>query len=55
MTETVSANTSSLSYDAATGRYLYVWKTDAAWAGTCRELNVRLADGTSHRASFRFT
>ncbi|MDX6518057.1 MAG: hypothetical protein QOF50_903 [Gaiellaceae bacterium] len=52
--ETVAANASGLSYDAATGRYQYVWKTEAAWAGTCRELDVRLADGTSHRATFRF-
>jgi hypothetical protein len=52
--ETLAANASSLSYDAATGRYQYVWKTEAEWAGTCRELDVRLSDGTSHRASFRF-
>lgn len=52
--ETVAANGSSLSYDAATGRYQYVWKTDPAWAGTCRQLDVALADGTSHRVTFQF-
>lgn len=52
--ETVPAGGSSLSYDAVTDRYSYVWKTDASWAGTCRQLVVKLIDGTSHRASFRF-
>lgn len=52
--ETVTAGGSSLSYDAATGRYSYVWKTSDAWAGSCRQLVVKLTDGTEHRASFRF-
>jgi hypothetical protein len=51
---TVTAGGSSLSYDAATDTYTYVWKTNAAWAGTCRQLNVKLNDGTSHLANFRF-
>ena len=50
--ETVSANGSGLMF--ANGRYTYVWKTDRAWSGTCRQLVVRLIDGTSHRADFRF-
>lgn len=53
--ETVSAGSSSLTYDSATDAYDYVWKTDKAWARTCRELIVRLIDGTEHRASFSFT
>jgi hypothetical protein len=53
--ETVTAGSSSLSYDASTGRYVYVWKTNKAWAGTCRKLVVRLADGTDHTAIYRFT
>jgi len=52
--ETVTAGGSSLSYDAASDRYIYVWKTQKAWKGTCRILNVRLADGTDHLAKFRF-
>jgi len=52
--ETVTAGGSSLSYDAATGRYNYVWKTNKAWAGTCRILVVKLNDGTEHYAVFRF-
>jgi hypothetical protein len=52
--ETATAGGSSLSYNAATGRYTYVWKTDKAWAGTCRQLVVKLDDGTTHRANFKF-
>jgi hypothetical protein len=53
--ETVTAGGSSLSYDAATETYNYVWKTEKSWAGTCRQLTVKLVDGTSHYANFQFT
>jgi hypothetical protein len=54
--ETVTAGGSALSYDATTGQYIYVWKTDKAWAATCRQLVVKLADGTSAKvANFNFT
>jgi hypothetical protein len=52
---TVSANSSGLQYDAATGTYTYVWKTDKAWAKTCRQLVLKLTDGTVHRADFKLT
>jgi CSLREA domain-containing protein len=52
--ETVAAGSSSLSYNAVTDQYNYVWKTDRAWRGTCRMLVVRFNDGTEHRAKFRF-
>jgi hypothetical protein len=52
--ETVSAGGSSLQYDAALEQYTYVWKTNKAWAGTCRQLVVKLDDGSYHRANFRF-
>lgn len=52
--ETVSAGASGLSYDPATDTYIYVWKTNKAWAGTCRKLVVRLNDGTDHIALFKF-
>jgi hypothetical protein len=51
--ETVTAGGSSLSYDTATSTYVYVWKTQKAWAGTCRELTVELIDGTTHTATFK--
>jgi hypothetical protein len=50
---TVTAGQSTLQYDASLDQYTYVWKTDKAWAGTCRQLEVKLTDGTSHRASFK--
>jgi DNA-binding beta-propeller fold protein YncE len=52
--ETVTAGGSSLGYDAITDQYVYVWKTEAAWAGTCRQLVVQLNDGSIHRANFKF-
>jgi hypothetical protein len=52
--QVVTASSSGLTYDATTDTYTYVWKTDKAWAGQCRELTVRLDDGTDHVAHFRF-
>jgi len=52
--ETVTAGNSSLSYDATSDQYNYVWKTDKSWAGTCRQLTVKTADGTPHIAIFKF-
>lgn len=52
--ETVTAGSSSLSYDASTDQYVYVWKTNSAWAGTCRQLVIQLNDGSYHRANFKF-
>jgi len=53
--ETSTATKSGLTYDATSGLYTYVWKTDRAWNGTCRELNLKLADGSDHRVQFQFT
>ena len=52
--QTVTASSSSLSYDPATDTYIYKWKTERTWAGTCRQLIVRLSDGTEHMANFKF-
>ena len=52
--ETVTAGNSALSYDAGTGKYIYVWKTDKAWIGTCRQLQIKFADGTTRLANFSF-
>jgi hypothetical protein len=51
---TVTAGSSSLTYDAGLGRYTYIWKTEKAWAGTCRQLTMKFADGTEHSANFKF-
>ncbi|NPV67598.1 MAG: hypothetical protein HPY64_10675 [Anaerolineae bacterium] len=53
--ETVTAGGSSLNYDPLADQYIYVWKTERSWGGTCRQLVVRLNDGTEHRANFNFT
>ena len=52
--ETEMAGQSSLSYDAATDRYKYTWKTENSWKNTCRQLTVTLRDGTIHTALFKF-
>jgi hypothetical protein len=44
----------TLSYKASVDRYVYLWRTDPSWAGSCRELIVVLADGTVRRANVRF-
>jgi hypothetical protein len=53
-TETVSPGASTLSYDAASNQYTYVWKTDKAWAGTCRQFVLRLTDGSIQIPYFQF-
>jgi trimeric autotransporter adhesin len=52
--ETETAGGSSLTYNAGSDTYQYNWKTEKAWAGTCRVLVVKLADGTEHIAYFKF-
>jgi hypothetical protein len=54
ITETVNAGSSSLAYDAASGQYTYVWKTDKAWAKTCRQFVMRFTDGKEATAKFEF-
>jgi hypothetical protein len=53
--QTITAGSSSLSYDSLTDQYTYVRKTDKAWAGTCRQFVLKLSDGTSKTALFAFT
>ncbi len=52
--ETVNSGSSTLSYNADTNQYDYVWKTDKSWAGTCRQLAVKFTDGTFQYANFIF-
>ncbi|MDP9182480.1 MAG: right-handed parallel beta-helix repeat-containing protein [Actinomycetota bacterium] len=37
------------------GQYNYLWKTPTSWRGTCRQLVVKLSDGTYHRANLSFS
>ena len=46
--------TSGLKYDPVANQYIYNWKSKSDWAGSCRQLVVKLADGTTQRASFHF-
>ena len=41
----------SLSYDAASQQYTYLWRTDKSWRG-CRDLVLRFRDGSSVTARF---
>jgi predicted extracellular nuclease len=49
-----SAGSSGLTYDPLTDQYTFAWKTAKEWGGTCRQLVVVLADGTTHVADFNF-
>ena len=53
--QTVTAGNSSLQYDPLTDTYTYVWKTDKAWANSCRQLTVQFIDGAFYQANFKFT
>lgn len=46
--------TGSLAYSAKTHLYTYDWRTDKAWVGTCRQLTLKLADGSERKANFSF-
>ena len=52
--ETVTAGSSSLAYDAGADQYVYVWKTDKLWAGTCKRLQLKLVDNQLYTADFKF-
>jgi hypothetical protein len=50
---TVTAGGSTLQYDAGSGQYIYVWKSEKGWLG-CRQLRVVLRDGSVRTAMFKF-
>jgi hypothetical protein len=51
---TVTADASGLQYDATSGQYNYVWKTQKGWTG-CRELQLKFVDGSIRTARFKFS
>jgi hypothetical protein len=53
--QTVTAGVSSLSYDASSDQYTYIWKTQKSWGNTCRRLVLTLNDGTVTTADFSFS
>ncbi len=52
--DAASVRRQSLSYDAETGEYVYLWKTDASWVGSCARFVLRLVDDTTHTVEVRF-
>jgi alpha-glucosidase (family GH31 glycosyl hydrolase) len=50
----LSPGASGVQYDSTTDQYQFNWKTDAGWAGTCRQLIVTTNDNVAHGADFEF-
>lgn len=55
ISETVSTGSSGLHYDATSGEYVYVWKSDKTWANTCRQLTLNFNDDSTRKVNFLFT
>jgi len=53
-TPTATVGNTGLQYDSNSQEYIYLWKSDRTWAGTCRAFFFRLTDGTEATALFRF-
>ena len=51
---TAAASTSGLHYEPGSDTYTYVWKTDKSWKNTCRQVTVRLDDGSTRMLLFQF-
>lgn len=43
-----------LVYRERQGRYVFLWRTEREWAGSCRQFMLKLTDGTVKRADFQF-
>ena len=54
LTETETASQSGLRYDAAADQYVYVWKTERSWAGSCWQFDIGLNDNSSHSILVHF-
>jgi hypothetical protein len=50
--ETDGTGSTTIEFDS--GQFVYHWKTQSAWAGTCRVLQLTLTDGTQHTVVFQF-
>jgi hypothetical protein len=44
----------TLSYNTSLDRYTFLAVTDKSWAGSCKDLRIRLRDGTTQRERFVF-
>jgi hypothetical protein len=52
--QTVTAGSSSLTYDADSDIYTYVWKTSPDWEDRCGRLQLTFVDGSAASADFDF-
>jgi hypothetical protein len=52
--QTVAASQSGLTYDVGADQYVYVWKTDKAWAGKCYRFDLGLNDQSSRTFNVEF-
>jgi hypothetical protein len=52
--ETLAVSATGLGYDASADQYVYSWRTDRAWSASCRELVLKLKDGSEHTVKFKF-
>jgi Domain of unknown function (DUF4082) len=52
--ETVTASQSGLTYDEIADQYIYVWKTNKAWAGRCYRFDLGLNDQSSRTFNVEF-
>ncbi|HCN21766.1 MAG TPA: hypothetical protein DIT15_05895, partial [Arthrobacter bacterium] len=50
--ETTVTGSTSLRYDITAGQFIYNWKTPTG-AGTCYQLTMKAADGSSISANFK--
>ena len=50
---TTAPTTGGLGYEA--GQYKYLWKTQKQWKGTCQQFVLKLVDGTTHVANYKFS
>jgi TolB protein len=54
-TASIATAQGKLSYNTSTDRYTDLVATDPKWRGSCRTLDLGLADGTHHTVHVRFT
>jgi hypothetical protein len=49
-----AARVGRVDFNRRRDRYTFNWRTDSRWSGSCRQLVVKLSDGSFHRANFEF-
>jgi galactose oxidase-like protein len=51
---TDASGASGLRYDSTANQFVYSWKTEKSWVGTCRRFLLSLDDGSTHTVDFSF-